>query len=232
MAVVTSAEVLSVIKHGEDIREFILKPKVYKRFEAGTFLQLTLENVTASEIWPDSRTFSIASCYNKDKTIRLIIKKVGVYTGRLFDELIEGSECTIKYSFGDFLLPVFDKENPIVCIAGGTGIAPFLSFLGQLKNEGSLDKMYLLYSVKKFENFIDIDILRSNLPDNQTSFHCTREEVDGFKNDRINLDEIIKISQNNKDAHYYICGSKEFITDFKGKLFEKGFNNVYTDEWE
>ena len=44
-----------------------------------------------------------------------------------------------------------------------------------------------------FENFIDIDILRSNLPDNQTSFHCTREEADGFKNDRINLDEIINV---------------------------------------
>ena len=158
MAVVTNAEILSVIEHGEDVREFILKPKIYRRFEAGTFLQLTLEDVNASEIWPDSRTFSIASCHNKDKTIRLIIKKVGEYTGKLFNELKEGSECTIKYSFGDFLLPVFDKENPIVCVAGGTGIAPFLSFLGQLKNENNLNRMYLLYSVKKFENFIDIEI--------------------------------------------------------------------------
>ena len=30
MAVVTNAEVLSVIEHGEDVREFVLKPKVYK----------------------------------------------------------------------------------------------------------------------------------------------------------------------------------------------------------
>jgi len=38
MAVVTQAEVLSVIEHTAEIREYILKPDKYRRFEAGMFL--------------------------------------------------------------------------------------------------------------------------------------------------------------------------------------------------
>ena len=61
MAVVTQTEVISIIEHTTEIREYILKPYKYRRFEAGMFLQLTLEEVNSSDYWPESRTFSLAS---------------------------------------------------------------------------------------------------------------------------------------------------------------------------
>ena len=73
-------------------------PEKYKRYDAGTFLQLTLENVSASDYWPESRTFSMASAYDKKNgLIKLIIRKSGVYTTRIFDELQEGEEFVEAY---------------------------------------------------------------------------------------------------------------------------------------
>lgn len=80
MQVVTNAEVISIKEYSEDLREYIIKPEKYRRFDAGTFLQLALENVSASDYWPESRTFSMASAYNnKTKTIKLILENGQIY---------------------------------------------------------------------------------------------------------------------------------------------------------
>ena len=71
MSIFSRATVIDVKDYGNDIKEFTLKLDNYKWFEAGTFLQLTLKNVTASERWPDSRPFSIASYSTENKTRRL-----------------------------------------------------------------------------------------------------------------------------------------------------------------
>ena len=135
MGTISKATVLSIKEYGSEIREYTLKLMKNHYFEPGSFLQLTLEEKEDYTRWPESRNFSIASAFNEDGTIKLIIQKVGVYTARIFNELHEGDSCTVKYAFGDFLLPFFDKNSTICCIAGGTGIAPILSFCEQLKKE-------------------------------------------------------------------------------------------------
>ena len=231
MAIVSNATVISVKNHGEEVKEILLKLDNYKRFEAGTFLQLTLENVTASERWPESRTFSISSYYNKDRTMRLIIKRVGKYTTRIFKELIEGKNCTVKYSFGEFVLPLFDNENEIICIAGGTGISPFLSFLECLDKEGGVERMKLFYSVRRKEDFIELEYLKKKLKNNQLFLHCTRENIEEGENRRIEIEDILNNIENKENTHFYICGSNEFISDFKRKLEENNINQIYIDEW-
>lgn len=228
MAVVTRAEIVSINEYGEDIKEFIIKPDKYKRVDAGTFLQLALEDVTASDYWPESRTFSIASYYNSDKTMRLIIKKVGKFTGRIFSELKQGTCITIKYPYGDFLLPAFDNEGPIVCIAGGTGIAPFLSFIESLEKEGGIERLMLFYSARKYEDFFSIEYLKKTISKDKLKLYLTREKKDGIENRRIATADIPKID----NGHYYICGSQEFISYFKRSLENEGLKNIYIDEWE
>ena len=233
MATISKATVVNVRDYGDEIKEFTLKLDKYRRFEAGTFLQLTLEDVTASERWPDSRTFSISSYYNKDKTIRLIIKKVGEYTTKIFDKLKEGSNCTVKYAFGDFTLPTSDTENELVFIAGGTGISPFLSLLECLEDEGGLERVTLFYSARKKEDFIHLDYIQNVLNEEQLFPFSTREEIEGIRNERIEIEnDIFKNIKNKEKAHYYVCGSKEFILNFKNKLEEYGITQIYIDEWE
>jgi len=233
MQTVTKAEVLEIITYADDLKEFILKPEKYRRFDAGTFLQLTLEDVTASDRWPESRTFSMASAYNKkNKTMRLLIRKVGNYTERIFNELKVGSTCTIKYDFGEMILPQFDSVNPIICIAGGTGIAPFLSFVEELEREGELARIKVLYSVREESDFIGYDYLKKTLEDSQLTLFCTDKKSEKGLFRLMTDKDITKDLEEPSKAHYYICGSPEFITHFKENLIEQGIKNIYLDEWD
>jgi ferredoxin-NADP reductase len=232
MEIVTKAEIISIKEYSENLREYILKPDIYRRFDAGTFLQLSLNLVDASDYWPESRTFSMASAYNKEKTIKLIIRKAGIYTTKIFNELFEGGKVTIKYAFGDMVLPQFDNENDIICIAAGSGIAPFLSFYEELKSEKMLSRFKLLYSVRKDEDFIEYESFISDLSDKQRQFFVTDKKSNKGINRLMNINDILELAGYNKEAHYYICGSKEFIMQFKKELKNNGILNIYLDEWE
>ena len=232
MSIFSRATVIDVKDYGNDIKEFTLKLDNYKRFEAGTFLQLTLNEVTASERWTDSRPFSIASYYNEDKTMRLIIRKVGKYTSKIFEKLIIGSVCTVKYAFGEFVLPMFDKKNEIVCIAGGTGISPFLSFIECLEREGGIDRIKLFYSVRTQKDYIELDYIKNTISKDNLFLYCTGEKVGYAKNERIKIEEILKNVKEKGKANFYICGSNEFIADFKRELKENNIEKINTDEWQ
>lgn len=231
MGTISKATVLTIKEHGSDIREYSLQLDINHYFEAGSFLQLTLEDREDYTRWPDSRNFSIASAYNQDGIIKLIIRKVGYYTSRIFEELQEGSRCTVKYAFGDFLLPFFDKKAPICCIAGGTGIAPILSFCEQLKKENQNERIHIYYSFKNKEEQPGHELLNKIVPSTNINLFCTRQEIKGIPNRRISWEDIQTSSLNKKETHFYICGGEEFTSYFVKHLTEAGAENIYTDEW-
>ena len=131
---------------------------------------------------------------------------------------------------------MFDTTSEIVCIAGGTGIAPFLSFIDaleeevSLQEEASLNRIRLLYSIKHRKDAIDLDILKSKVK--KFKLFITREQHNDSINRRIQIEDIIaEEAEEYKDLHYYISGSKDFINNYKQLLQLKKVNNIYTDEW-
>jgi NAD(P)H-flavin reductase len=229
MATISKAEILSIKEYGNDIREYILKLDTPAYFDAGSFLQLTLEQKIGNR-WPESRNFSIASAYKKTNTIKLIIRRVGYYTSRIFEELGVGKTCYVKLAFGDFLLPFKNRNSAIVCIAGGTGIAPILSFIEELSTIGEGHRVKLLYSVKNSNEFIGKEVIASVKEEN-IFISVTREKVDGFASRHITLDDVKKLAVDFKKDNFYICGGEVFTKQFKNELLAKGATNIFTDEW-
>lgn len=232
MQTIVKARIDEINSITEDVFEFKITPEKYRRFETGQFLQLSMALVTASDIWPDSRPFSIASAWNKqEKSMRLIIKRNGSFTSKMFSELEVGSECTIKYSFGDMVFPISEPERKIIMIAGGTGVAPFLGFAEEVKQH-NLETAKLFYSVRTAEEFIDIDKLGSNLGQDNLKLFCTREETAFSDNRRVELEDILAEVDDINQTNFYICGSQVFINHFKSELEAKGATRVFIDEWE
>ncbi|MCI1648741.1 MAG: FAD-dependent oxidoreductase [Bacteroides sp.] len=231
MSTISKATVLSVKEYGKEVREYTLKLEKNHYFEAGSFLLLTLEKKDDYTRWPESRNFSIASAYNKTGIIKLIIRQVGAYTTRIFNELQIGSECVVKYAFGDFLLPFFDKKGAICCLAGGTGIAPVLSFCEQLKEGGMQHRLHVFYSFKNEEELIDLDILKANVPVGQLHLFCTRQQMSAIPHRRIKEEDLQKGGLDYHAGHFYICGGETFTSTFKTYLENSGAENIYTDEW-
>lgn len=229
MATISKAVVIAIKEYNEEVREFTLKLEKTTYFDAGSFLQLTLEKEIANR-WPESRNFSISSGYNKDGIIKLIIRKVGNYTTRIFNELVLGASCTVKMAFGDFLLPVKKKDISIICIAGGTGIAPILSFIDELRDTNELDRLKLVYTIKCSSELFGEAVIDC-LPKNNLILHSTREVIDGFKSKRPTIESVISLNPNFKKDYFYICGGENFTRQFKKDLLTAGAENVFTDEW-
>ncbi|SMD34340.1 Ferredoxin-NADP reductase [Reichenbachiella faecimaris] len=232
MSIVSSALVVDVIVHSDIVHEFILRVDEFEDYEPGQFLQLTLDQTDASALWPESRTFSIASYNPQEKLIRLIIKKVGSYTIRIFNELVPNTICTVKYAYGDFMLPMFDEEEKIHCIAGGTGIAPFLSFLEYLTMNGKVNRLYIYYSARKESELVHFEDLKRLLPEGHLKTFTTRKTSSTSENRRMLVSDIIPNVNDFTEEHFYVCGSKGLIEKFKDELEEKGAENIYLDEWD
>jgi NAD(P)H-flavin reductase len=223
---VSRAKVASIKELSNTTREYILELELNFHHEPGQFLQLTLENVDSSMIWPDSRSFSIASYEMPNKQLRLIIKKEGKFTTKLFNDIKLNNILTVKLPYGSFL-PPFDL-SPTLCLAGGTGIAPFLSFFEYFKSNNNLKNFHLFHSTKFFVDAVDYHYFLKELNANYKLF-LTSEKIDFVNNNRIRLENIT--DNFSKNTNIYICGNKLFNVYFKNNLRILGYNNVNIEEW-
>ena len=226
MVHISTAEVLEVNELRDDVREYILRIYRARKYPPGSFAQLTLDKVTASDPWPESRPFSIAS-YRKD-TMRFIIQNVGYYTGKIFQKLNVGSVCTVKYPFGDLFIKGTEDERHVF-IAGGLGVTPALSFVEYFRSIDKLANLSLLYSEKSYDRVIDGDLLNDTLYKN---FHLflTQESSTMHNSHRINLKYITDIF--NSSINIYIVGNIQFINYFKLGLKQHGFDKIHVESWD
>lgn len=223
---VTQAKVVQILEHKCNVREYVLELEITRKYNPGCFVQLSLDKVTASDIWPESRTFSIASYENG--IMKFIIQNVGSYTSRIFSELNINSKCTIKYPFGNLFNKNFIKEKHLF-IAGGLGITPYFSLVKYYQMSNLIENVTLFYSAKYFQDLIHYDYLKEILHENLKVF-ITRESISGFHNNRITLGDIESIAD--KETNVYICGSKSFNNEYKEMLTKNGYTKIHMDEWE
>lgn len=105
-------------------------------FVAGQYVQIDcpLYKKGVEEV---SRAYSIASDPNDRHFIELIVRRVpnGICTTWMFDYLKMGDRVGMTGPYGDFRLS--DTQAPMIFIAGGSGMAPFVSILHAMKNNGS-----------------------------------------------------------------------------------------------
>ena len=233
MAVTTETKIEKIKYISENIREYVLVPEKYKRFEPGQFLQLAFDTVENYQIWPDSRAFSIASNYDKNYgRINIIIKKEKEFTTKMFNNLSEGSIVTIRYPFGDFLVGEGYKQK--VFIAGGTGITPFLSYFGCDTFKSFSKDIYLYYVAKNKVGLFHFDKLQylfESYKNFHTNYYLTKEnnmENGKFNYNRIQIEDIRGTTLN---SDFYISGPKDFIMDLTIKLKKRGIDKVYSEEW-
>lgn len=225
MNYITRAFIKNKIFLTSDIVEFIFVPDIKVKYNPGSFLQLTLDNVTASQVWPESRTFSIA-CYDFS-TLRIIVKREGNYTNRIINETNIGQSVTLKYPFGDLYSKKNDSKNHVF-IAGGVGITPFIGLAEYLSKIGNFNTK-LFYSAKRAQELFYVENFKSQMGN---TFFFTTQEQSIFINRRIMISDILASHNSAANTNYYVSGTKQFINYFRTELIRKGIKNIYFDDWE
>jgi Na+-transporting NADH:ubiquinone oxidoreductase subunit F len=105
------------------------------KFKAGQFANLFSEPYGDVKE-PTSRAYSISSAPSDNEALELVIRLVpnGIVTTYVFNHLNEGDKVKLIGPFGDFYLRDSDRE--IICIAGGSGLAPIRSIILDMVEKG------------------------------------------------------------------------------------------------
>jgi CDP-4-dehydro-6-deoxyglucose reductase len=113
-------------------------------FEAGQYIDILLPGGRR-------RSFSIASPPHDARPLELHVRRVagGEFTDRLFHEEMRAALLTMEGPLGAFTYrPHLKPAPPMLLIGGGTGIAPLLSILRHLIENGIERDMQLFWGVR------------------------------------------------------------------------------------
>lgn len=230
MPIVSACVVSNITDINKNVKKYRLKLAKPIPYEPGQFLHLTTEMVSASDYWPTSRAFSIASYSpQEDDEIEIYIKNNGGYTKEVMETLNIGSTCTVKYPYGDFILPELNPDTKIVGICNGVGITPLLAIFEYLKHTDQADQFYLYYSIRDLDEMIGKETIDKIALDH-LALYVTRQETAQFINRRIdNPDFAGKYDPDN--TYFFVSGSNQFIEDMQKKLQALKYSNIIVDSW-
>lgn len=215
----TPAQVQDIITETADTKTFVLKPtNRWTGFEAGQHVNLSVDIDGVRY----TRTFSLSSTparWIADGTITLTIKRLpgGLVTNWMHDNLKPGTVLGLSKAFGDFLEP--QAVEPLLFIAGGSGITPILSLLETLEKNHYRAPVALLYFVRTQADVIGAErlyALRQRWPAFNLQVVYSQEDGEPVYLGEQHLDTIPGI----KARLCYLCGPKglmDLATDLLGK---------------
>ncbi|SFP88924.1 molybdopterin-dependent oxidoreductase [Amycolatopsis rubida] len=220
----------------EDIRSVRLRPvdgRAVPQFRAG-------QHITVA--WPDApgltRSYSLTgSAKAADGGYAIAVRRVpgGQFSPAVHDRLQPGTRLLVTAPSGGFALPTV-HSRPIVLLAAGIGITPFLSYLESLEpasapeivlHHGSRDRSRHAFRER-------IAGLAARLPSVQTVDHYSSpgpgESCDftgRITADRLDADLI------RRRARFYLCGPESMLDELTAGLTERGVPrfDIFTEKF-
>ncbi len=106
----------------------------------------------------EHRSYSFSSLPGEQRAT-FLIRNIpdGVMSGYLTERAAVGDRLTLTGPLGSFYLR--EITRPVLMLAGGTGLAPFLSMLEQLVQKGCDAPVHLIYGVNKDDHLVKTDAL-------------------------------------------------------------------------
>lgn len=213
-------------KQGIDGVEFVFDTTPFA-FSPGQFIELTLHH-RRSDSRGMRRIFSIIGGSNEPE-LRIATRFPSRPSSfkRTLLKLKPGQTIFGTRVAGDFVLPG-DVSQPVVCIAGGIGITPFISFL---QGAGGR-KVTVLYSVKSLEDIMFVEQLKQY--DATIVIVSTAEgklPAMDWIHEKCRLDSELLQKYATVESHVYISGPPGMVTKTKETARQVGLRNIHTDQF-
>ncbi len=229
-----SAEITSMTLISHDIISLSLKLDRPMEYVAGQYIELEQSGISGKR----SYSVSTAPKGNPSKNLNFHVRHVpgGAFTDWLFREDRVGEHLTAEGPMGFFYLR--ESDAPVICIAGGSGLAPILSLLEQMAFEKIDRSVILLYGGREQRDIYalnEIDTISLNLPGKMTFIPVLSKEPvkSDWDGDRGFVTETLKKIENLGDYHAYLCGPPPMIDAAEDYLIGAGVStdNIHADRF-
>lgn len=185
---------------------------------AGQFMEFTLPGVKLDSRG-NRRTFTIASAPS-DQLIKIGVKfydPSSQFKTKL-KSLKIGDEIMGNHVAGDFILPD-DSSTPVVFIAGGIGITPFIAMISDMLATGKKTTTDLYYFVSDKSEVAYQDVLKS------AQKSGVKVNLRIGKTARLTDEDMKK----HATARFYLSGPPGFVSVYKTQLQKMGIKRIHVD---
>ena len=223
----------------DDCRSFTLVPDESKGttalayFGAGKYLTVfeTIEDM------PITRAYSISSSPKDSLEGRyvLTIKLVegGLMSRYIFDTWQEGTSVEVSAPSGNFEYQPLRDAKKVICLAGGSGITPFVSMANAIADGDEDFEMTLLYGSRNYDNILfrqELDDIAAKC-DKIKVVHVLSDEnaeiPDGCEKGFITAELIKKYAPENEAYSVFLCGPQQMYEFVDKELVKLNLEKKY-----
>lgn len=222
---ITTVEKITDFTHDIKGLRFKLHEGQTIRFKAGQFANIFSEPYDEVR-QATSRAYSISSSPSDNKMLEFVIRYVpnGMVTTYIFKHLREGDKVRIIGPFGEFFLR--DTTREIVCIAGGSGLAPIRSIILDMVEKGIDNrKTTFFFGAVSRQDLYYVDEFKA-IEKAHSWFRfvpaLSRDNTDHPYENGIITDVVARNYDNMADIEAYLCGSPGMIDACEKMLNGKG----------
>ena len=223
----STGKVIRLENETNDTRRFWIEVPELEKFDfiPGQFVTLDLPiHEKKNKRW---RSYSIASWPDGTNVFELIIvlDKNGAGTHYLFNEIVVGSELTLRGPQGVFILhEPLDKDIFLICT--GTGIAPFRSMINYIKiNNIPHQNIYLVFGCRTKNTLLYYEEMKKLAEEMEHFYYVptlSREQWEGNSGYVHSIYESLCMER--QPANFFLCGWKGMIDDAKKTIMEMGYD--------
>lgn len=203
-------------------------------FKPGQFFFITLPELKYDDQRGDTRHFSIVNSPTRNKQIEMTTRLRGSGFKKTLQELPLGAEVEIKNISGEFVLS--ESEKPLVFLAGGIGITPFISMIRYINDKTLFDyKIVLICSDDSLDSVVFLKEL-TDLTTGNDNFKLvltiTRDPNYQGEKRHISTDFLKDyLSPNLNTYHYMVAGPPRFTEGMLKVLQASGVDELNI-KWE
>jgi predicted ferric reductase len=222
--------VVAAIRRDGGIQDITLQLNEPLAVQAGQFVFLSVTQ-SREKLPREQHPFSISGVLDT-KTIRISVKTLGDYTRQL-QKLVQGDQIKIFGPYGQFGNSVTSSTQPMLWIAGGIGITPFLALLeAEQQHTQSRPAIYFLWSVKREEDAVYLDQIRKQveaLPHVQFALHVS--DRDGF----LSANDLTRLfdRESLQGIRAFLCGPIPMMRSVRRHLKQAGLleSDIVSEEF-
>ncbi|CAI3970762.1 2-dioxygenase reductase subunit (plasmid) [Alteromonas macleodii] len=210
-----SDSTLSFAVSGDQVRAMHFLPGQYVNVQ-----------VPGTDQW---RAYSFSSIVNQaNESVSFLIRAVpgGLMSTYMANKASVGDSITLRGPFGSFYLR--EVRRPVLMLAGGTGLAPFLAMLEKIQQDGSAHPIHLIYGVTHDIDLVELDKLKAFAVaiDNFTFDVCVASENSSWPQKGYVTDYIEPSDLNDGDVDIYLCGPPPMVEAVSSFMQEVGIQPV------